>query len=42
MNYYIKEKDWKVIYKNLRQEKGLHTKTGGKLRIFYEAMWYIA
>lgn len=42
MKYYIKEKDWKVIYKNLRQEKGLHTKSEGKLRLFYEAIWYVS
>lgn len=41
MKYYIKESDWEVIYQNLRNEKGLHTKDKGKLRIFYEAIWYI-
>ena len=42
MKYYIKEKDWKTIYKKLRQEKGLHTKTEEKLRLFYEAIWYVS
>lgn len=42
MQYHIKESDWKVIYQNLSQEKGLHTKNAGNLRIFYEAIWYIA
>lgn len=42
MKYYIKGKYWKVIYKNLRQEKGLHTKTEEKLGLFYEAIWYVS
>lgn len=42
MQYYIKAKDWEVIYQNLRQEKGLHTKTEEKLRLFYEAIWSVA
>lgn len=42
MKYHIKETDWEVIYENLRNEKGLHTKNERKLRVFYEAMWYIA
>jgi len=31
MQYHIKDKDWKVIYQNLRQEKNLHTKNEGIL-----------
>jgi transposase len=41
MKYHIKEQDWATIYQNLREEKGLHTKTEKKLRIFCEAIWYI-
>ncbi len=41
MKYHIKAKDWEVIYQNLRKEKGLHTKSEEKLRLFYEAIWYI-
>jgi transposase len=42
MKYHIKAKDWEVIYQNLRKEKGLHTKSEEKLRLFYEAIWYIS
>lgn len=42
MKYHIKEKDWEVIYSTLRQEHHLHTQNERKLRIFYEAIWYIA
>lgn len=42
MKYYINEKDWEVIYNNLNQEKGLHTNDKKKLRLFYEAIWYIS
>ena len=41
MKYHIKAKDWEAIYQNLRKEKGLHTKSEEKLRLFYEAIWYI-
>lgn len=34
MKYHIKDKDWEVIYQNLRQEKNLHTKSEKILRIF--------
>lgn len=42
MQYHIKERDWEVIYQNLQHEKGLHTKSEKKLRLFYEAIWYVA
>lgn len=42
MKYYIDDQAWEVIYQNLKQEKGLHTKNEGKLRVFYEAIWYVA
>ena len=42
MEYYIKDSDWEVIYKNLRQEKNLHTKNKRNIRVFYEAIWYMA
>lgn len=42
MNYYIKDKIWKVIYEQLKTEKSLHTKNEGKMRLFYEAIWYMA
>lgn len=42
MQYHIKDKEWEVIYKNLSQEKRLHTKNIEKLRIFYEAICYTA
>lgn len=42
MEYYIKNESWEVIYKNLKEEKGFQTKDEGKLRIFYEAVWYIS
>jgi len=30
MKYYIKDKDWEVIYQNLKREKNLHTKKRGE------------
>ena len=42
MKYYIDAHAWEVIYRNLRKEKGLHTKNEEKLRVFYEAIWYVA
>ena len=42
MEYYIKDQDWEVIYQNLRREKNLHTKKEENLRVFYEAIWYMA
>ena len=42
MQYNIKKKAWEVIYHHLTQEKGLHTRDEFRLRLFYEAIWYIA
>ena len=42
MKYYIKEAIWQRIYTVLSQVKGLHVKDIAKLRIFLEAVWYMA
>jgi transposase len=41
MQYYIAEKDWKLIYGFLRLEKRIHTKQEAPLRRFVEGIWYI-
>jgi len=41
MEYYIRDKDWAIIYTNLSQERRIHRKGEDKLRIFCEAIWYI-
>lgn len=42
MNYHIKNNEWKVIFSFLQGIKSIHTKNETKLRIFVEAIWYIA
>ena len=41
MKYHIEDKDWEIIYENLRKIPGLHSKNQGKVRLFCEAIWYI-
>ncbi|WP_265016528.1 MULTISPECIES: IS5 family transposase [unclassified Wolbachia] len=42
MEYYIKEGNWKQILKFIGSEKGMHSKDEERLRIFIEALWYMA
>lgn len=42
MEYHIKENNWKQILEFLKSEKGIHSKNEEKLRIFVEAVWYMA
>ncbi len=42
MNYFIKEREWKEIFKILSNIKGLHTKNENHIRQFIEAVWYIS
>ena len=42
MNYYIKAKEWEQILLILCDQKGIHTKDRQKLRLFIEAVWYVA
>ena len=42
MQYRIKNECWEVIYQHLKKEKGKHVKNQEKVRIFYEAVWYMA
>lgn len=41
MNYYIKDREWEIIFTNLRQIKGIHTQNEIIIRRFIEAVWYI-
>jgi transposase len=42
MDYYIKSTEWKEILSILRKRKDIRTGNETKLRIFIEAIWYIA
>ena len=42
MNYYIKAKEWEQILLILCDQKGIHTQNRQKLRLFVEAVWYVA
>jgi hypothetical protein len=42
MNYFIKEREWKEIFKILRSLKNIHTKNEAYLRQFIEAIWYVS
>jgi transposase len=42
MKYYIKESEWTRIYSILQKEIGIHTHDEKRLRIFIEAIWYMA
>lgn len=42
MEYHIKESNWKQIFSYLKSIKGIHSKNEKKLRMFIEAVWYIA
>ena len=42
MDYFIKEKDWKHIFGILGSGQDIRTKQEIKLRVFIEAVWYIA
>ena len=41
MVYYIKEQEWKEIFKRLREIKNIHIKNEQLLRRFIEGVWYI-
>ncbi len=41
MKYYIRDKDWAIIYTNLIQEQGLHTGKEEQVRMFFETTWYM-
>ncbi len=42
MKYYIKERNWKQILEFIKGIKGMHSKDEKRLRIFTEAVWYMA
>lgn len=42
MDYFIKEREWKEIFKTLRSLKNIHTKNEAYLRQFIEAIWYVS
>ncbi|OAM01650.1 MAG: transposase [Wolbachia endosymbiont of Dactylopius coccus] len=42
MEYYIKERNWKQILEFIKGIKGMHSKDEKRLRIFIEAVWYMA
>jgi len=41
MEYYIKEREWEVIFEKLQTIKGIHVKNESNTRKFIEAVWYI-
>lgn len=41
MKYYIRDKDWAIIYPNLSQERGIHTQKEERVKVFFEAIWYM-
>lgn len=42
MQYYIKEREWEVIFEKLQTIKGLHVKQELLLCKFIEGVWYIS
>jgi transposase len=42
MQYRIDKNRWKQILSFLRNEKGIHTRKEEPLRLFIEAIWYVA
>ena len=42
MNYYIKEREWEIIFAKLQKIKGIHTNNKPSVRRFIEAVWYMA
>ena len=42
MNYYIKTEDWEHIFRVLRTRRDIRTGNHVRLRLFIEAIWYIA
>jgi transposase len=42
MNYYIKREDWEHIFKILQTRTNIRTGNEAKLRLFIEAIWYMA
>lgn len=42
MEYYIEKRKWEQIFEFLKEIKGIHSKNEKRLRIFMEAVWYIA
>lgn len=42
MEYYIKPQEWEQLFSVLVGIKGIHKKDEGRLRLFMEAIWYVA
>ena len=42
MDYFIKKEEWKHIFEILSHRKDIYAKNEEKLRIFIEAVWYVA
>ena len=40
INYSINDNNWKIIYTFLLQQKGIHVKNEGRVRLFLEAIFY--
>ncbi|MCE3231101.1 MAG: hypothetical protein K0R52_1029 [Alphaproteobacteria bacterium] len=38
MKYYIRDKDWAIIYANLSQERGIHTQKEERVKLFFGAI----
>jgi transposase len=41
VNYYIKEREWEAIFKELKTIKGIHTSNISGLRRFLEGVWFL-
>lgn len=41
MKYHIESVSWEHIYAFLCQQKGIHTRDEGELRVFVEAIWFV-
>ncbi len=41
MEYYIKQREWEIIFKTLLGIKGIHSRDEGRLRRFAEGVWYV-
>ncbi len=42
MEHYTKERKWEQLLKFIKGVKGMHSKDEKRLRVFIEAVWYIA
>jgi transposase len=41
MRYYIKEREWEIIFSKLQKIKNIHTTNQSSVRRFIEAVWYV-